>query len=187
MKYFFIIFFVCFFSKLCIAEVGKETGLKIPRFISIKSSEANIRVGPSKNYPIILRYLKKNFPLKIIEEHEDWRKVQDYEENIGWIHKSLISGKRTGLLSNKNNNFIEVFNTINGNIIGKIGNNNIVFLNKCKMNWCYVLINNQSGWINKNNIWGVKEEELLNINIFQKFLDFYWLSVIYLKKNLNFI
>ena len=182
MKYFLIIFFIFFYFKIVFAEVGKETGLKIPRFISIKSSDANIRIGPSKNYPIILKYIKKNYPLKIIEEYDDWRRVEDYKKNIGWIHKSLITGNRTGLLLNKNDNSVEIFNSVDGNIIGKIGNKNIVFLKKCKKKWCYVLINNHSGWVKKNDIWGVKKEEVFNINLFQRFEDFYWISFIYLKK-----
>ena len=52
-----IIFFILFFfiSNLGYSNnIGIETGFEIPRFVSIKSNEANIRVGPSKNYPIIL-------------------------------------------------------------------------------------------------------------------------------------
>ena len=37
--------------------LGIETGLKIPRFVSLKSSNSNLRVGPSENYPIILKYV----------------------------------------------------------------------------------------------------------------------------------
>ena len=83
------------------ASLGEETGLKIPRYVSLKSNDANIRVGPSKNYPIVIKYIKKNYPLKIIEEYQDWRKVEDFNKNTGWIHKSLISGTRTGLIFQK--------------------------------------------------------------------------------------
>ena len=126
------------FTQNTFAEIGKETGLEIPRFVSLKSNDANIRVGPSKNYPIEIKYIKKNYPLKVLEEYEEWRKVEDFKNNIGWIHKSLISGNRTGIVLSKDNKNIELLNTLGGNVIGEIGRENIINLEKCKIDWCLV-------------------------------------------------
>ena len=104
MKIILFLILTIFFHKICYAELGKETGLKIPRYVSLKSNDANIRVGPSINYPIVIKYIQKNYPLKILEEYDDWRKIEDFTENIGWIHKSLISGNRTGIIISKNEN-----------------------------------------------------------------------------------
>ena len=52
-----------------------------------------ISENSSVNYPIVLKYTKANLPLKIIEEYNDWRKIEDIDSNIGWIHKSLIKGE----------------------------------------------------------------------------------------------
>ena len=89
---------IIIFSQVSNANIGKETGLEIPRYVSLKSDDANIRVGPSKNYPIEIKYIKKNYPLKVLDEYKEWRKVEDFDKNIGWIHKSLISGIRTGIV-----------------------------------------------------------------------------------------
>ena len=173
---------IIIFSQICNAEIGKETGLEIPRYISLKSNDANIRVGPSKNYPIEIKYIKKNYPLKVLEEYEDWRKVEDFQKNFGWIHKSLISGTRTGIILSNEKKTIKLLNTLNGNVIGEIGSGNIVFLEKCKIDWCLVSFGNYRGWIDKKNIWGIKEKEIININFFQRFEDFYWKSVNSLQK-----
>ena len=50
---------IIIFSQVSNANIGKETGLEIPRYVSLKSNDANIRVGPSKNYPIEIKYKKK--------------------------------------------------------------------------------------------------------------------------------
>ena len=168
---------IIIFSNASHADIGKETGLEIPRYISLKSNDANIRVGPSKNYPIEIKYIKKNYPLKVLEEYEDWRKVEDFQKNFGWIHKSLISGIRTGIVLSNDNKTIKLLNTLNGNVIGEIGSGNIVFLEKCKIDWCLVSFGDYRGWIDKKNIWGIKEKEIININIFQRFEDLYWKSV----------
>ena len=173
---------IVIFCQVSNADIGKETGLEIPRYVSLKSDDANIRVGPSKNYPIEIKYIKKNYPLKVLEEYEEWRKVEDFKKNIGWIHKSLISGTRTGIVLSNDNKTIKLLNTLNGNIIGEIGSGNIVFLERCKIDWCLVSSPNYKGWIDKKNIWGVKEKEVMNISFFQKFEDLYWTSVNSLNK-----
>ncbi len=173
---------IIFFHQLGHANIGNETGLEIPRYVSLKSDDANIRVGPSKNYPIEIKLIKKNYPLKVLDEYEEWRKVEDFNRNIGWIHKSLISGIRTGIILSNDNKKIQLLNTLDGDVIGEIGNGNIVFLEKCKIDWCLVSLGDFEGWIDKNYIWGVKEKEIIKINIFQRFEDIYWKSVNYLNK-----
>ena len=179
MKIIIIIIAIITIIKTSSANIGGETGLEIPRYVSLKSNDANIRVGPSINYPIEIKYIKKNYPLKIFEEYEEWRKVEDFQKNIGWIHKSLISGVRTGIILSNNNKNIELFNTLGGNVIGEIGKGNIVYLEKCKINGCLVSIENYKGWINKKNIWGVQEKEIIKISFIQKFEDLYWKSANY--------
>ena len=173
---------IIIFSQVSNANIGKETGLEIPRYVSLKSDDANIRVGPSKNYPIEIKYIKKNYPLKVLDEYEEWRKVEDFNRNIGWIHKSLISGIRTGIVLSNDNKNINILNTLDGNVIGEIGNGNIVFLEKCKIDWCLVSLDDYEGWVDKNYIWGVKEKEIIKISIFQRFEDLYWKSLNYLNK-----
>ena len=167
---------IIFFSQVCNADIGKETGLEIPRYVSLKSNDANIRVGPSMNYPIEIKYIIKNYPLKVIEEYEEWRKVEDFKQNIGWIHKSLITGARTGIVLSKDNKNIELLNTLNGNVIGEIGKDNIVNIEKCKIDWCLISVGDFKGWIDKKYIWGVKKEEIIKINFFQIFEDIFWKS-----------
>ena len=173
---------IIIFSQLINADTGKETGLEIPRYVSLKSNDANIRVGPSMNYPIVIKYILKNYPLKVLEEYEEWRKVEDFKKNIGWIHRSLISGSRTGIILSNDNKNIKLLNTLDGDIIGEIGKGNIVNLEKCKINWCLVSAKNSKGWIDKKYIWGVKEKEIMKINFLQTFEDLYWKSVNYLNK-----
>jgi len=173
------------FTQNAYTDVGIETGLELPRYVSLKSNDANIRVGPSKNYPIEIKYIKKDYPLKVLEEYGDWRKVEDFKMNIGWIHKSLISGNRTGIVLSKNNKNIELLNTLGGNVVGEIGQGNIVYLKKCKIDWCYVAVKNFKGWMNKKYIWGVKEKEIIKINFLQRFEDLYWKSINFLNNIKN--
>ncbi len=185
MKILILILSLLFLNNTFAKDFGKETGLDIPRYVSLKSNDANIRVGPSINYPIVLKYVKENYPVMIVEEYQDWRKIIDFRNNTGWIHKSLIKGNRFGIIISNQKNFIIVFNTIAGKKIGEIENGNIIELRKCKLNWCLIGIQNKYGWIEKTYIWGVNENEIFNIGFFQYFSDMYIKSFNYLDKLIN--
>ena len=53
-----LVLFFCLLHNTSYAnEIGQVTGYKIPRFVSLKSDEVNLRIGSSTNYPIILKYI----------------------------------------------------------------------------------------------------------------------------------
>ncbi len=155
-------------------NIGVETGLEIPRFVSLKSNETNIRVGPSKNYPILLTFIKENYPVVVVDEYNEWRKIKDFKDNSGWLHKSLIKGERNGIILSLNKKKVGVFNTISGKKIGEISEENIVNIKKCKVSWCLIQFQKYKGWVNKKYIWGVKSDEIFNVGIFQYFIDIHF-------------
>ena len=168
----FILFFLVSFNLH--AKTGSVTGLEIPRFVSLKSNEVNLRVGPSTNYPIELMYITKNLPVEVIDEFDAWRKTKDHKGKTGWLHKSLIQGDRFVLTGYKNNNNVNLFNRPNGSIIGVIKKNNILELNNCILYWCKVSKENINGWILKKNIWGIYEFEIYNDKFYQPIINLYW-------------
>ena len=155
-------------------SIGQSTGFKLPRFVSVKSDESNLRIGASIDYPIILTYKIKNFPIEIIDEYEIWRKVVDVDGNQGWMHKSLLQGNRYGIIKIAHNQLAQIYNKPEGIVIGKIGNRNIVKINKCFSSWCYISFNKYKGWINKLNIWGAYNKEKFNMPFYQFIINWYW-------------
>ena len=168
----FILFFLLSFNLH--AKTGSVTGLQIPRFVSLKSNDVNLRVGPSINYPIELKYVQINLPVEIIDEFDVWRKTKDHEGNIGWLHKSLIKGDRFVLIQIESDSDIKIYNRPNGKEIGLIKKNNILKLNECIVHWCKIKNDNIKGWVSKQNIWGVYSSELLNIKFYQPIVKQYW-------------
>ena len=81
-----------------------------------------------------------------------------------------------------NDDRVKVFNTIEGKIVGNIGTGNIISINKCKIDWCSISINEYNGWIYKKNIWGVEDKEIINVSYFQIIIDLYWKSLNHLQK-----
>ena len=94
-----VIIIILFFIILMRADLlAQKTITK--KYLSIRTSVANLRIGPSSAHPIAFIYEKKNMPVEVIDEFEVWRKVKDYQGDIGWIHFSQLSRKRT-LLTTK--------------------------------------------------------------------------------------
>ena len=171
------ILIIIIFTILCFdiyAKKGPVTNLQLPRFVSLKSNDVNLRVGPSINYPIELKYTQNNLPVEIIDEFDVWRKIKDSENNIGWLHKRLIKGDRFILTINKNNSTKKIFSRPNGNQIGMVEKNNILKLESCLKHWCLVSHQKIRGWLSKDFVWGVYETEVYNQSFFQPIINQYW-------------
>ena len=180
-----IVFFLFLYNLSFAIELGSDTGLKLPRYVSLKSSDSNIRVGPSKNYPILINYKTSNYPLKVIEEYQDWRHIIDFEDNTGWIHKSLIKGERSGIIRVFNKKKVYVFNSANGKKIGEINSELIVQLPRCKKNWCFIVKDNNKGWVDKKHIWGVEKDEVYNLGLINMIIDYFYRSFNYIEKHVS--
>ena len=86
------------FSIVHAEQRGQVTNLPIPRFVSMKAPEGNVRRGPSLSHRVDWIFKQKNTPLKIIAEFGHWRQVVDWEGEGGWMHYSLLSGVRNILV-----------------------------------------------------------------------------------------
>lgn len=174
LKILLICFYVLFTNFVKANDVGSNTGFQIPRFVSLKSNDVNLRIGSSTNYPIILKYTIKNLPVEIIDEQDMWRKIMDIDGNQGWIHKNLIKGDRYAIINQPYKSPIQIFNKPNGKKIGVIGKRNIVKIKICLKQWCLFSHKKNKGWINKKNLWGVYSYEKINVPFYQPLIDQLW-------------
>src|ERR1700750_2734178 len=78
------------------------SGLPIPRFVSIKTDRVNVRGGPDKDHDVAWIYTRVGWPVEITAEFENWRRIRDSDGTEGWVYHSLLSGKRTGMVTAKN-------------------------------------------------------------------------------------
>lgn len=123
-------------------------------FASIKSEKANMRIGPSANYPIEWVYIQKNLPIKIVERYDQWRSVQDIEGTKGWMHKSLLSSKQYFFANGEQSAIYKTPNS-SSKIKAYMENKVIGKVLKCNGKWCKIQIENIQGWMLKENTWGI--------------------------------
>ena len=82
-------------------KIGPVTKLPIPRFVSLKANEGNMRRGPSLSHRIDWVLKRRNMPLEVVAEHGHWRKVVDRDGAGGWVHYALLSGNRTVIIESE--------------------------------------------------------------------------------------
>ena len=118
------------------ADDETESGLKLPRFVSLRSELVNARSGPGSRYPIEWVYMQKYAPVEIIAEFELWRKIKDWQGSESWVHQAMLTGKRTVKVSTPGENNIYAKPDYNSKVIAKVENLkrilSLVFLCLCK-------------------------------------------------------
>ena len=76
-------------------NLGSETKLPIPRFVSLRSNEVNLRTGPGTIYPVEWVFVRRGLPVEVVAEFDVWRRIRDWQGTMGWVHQSMLDGRRT--------------------------------------------------------------------------------------------
>ena len=147
MKIAFYILFIAFsFANLLSANENNY-------YLTLKYNKVNVRQGPGFNYPVKFVYTKKYIPLKVIDSHENFKKIIDFSKNSGWIHYTQLSKKRSAI-NIKNNSIIFKKPEIYSKPLARIEIGKLIIIKKCKKLWCKINANEFTGWIKKEYLWG---------------------------------
>jgi len=57
--------------------------------VNVRGEKVNLRAGPGKNYSVKWAY-GSGFPVVIVERKGEWLRVKDFEDDTGWMHKTLL-------------------------------------------------------------------------------------------------
>jgi SH3-like domain-containing protein len=146
-------------GSLAAAERGPVTNLPLPRFVSLKAGEGNVRRGPSLTHRVDWVFRHEDMPLKVTAEYGHWRRVQDSEGQGGWMHYALLSGVRTVVFqSEKSALRVQPNEASATKAYAERGA--IARLEECDPAWCKVSGAGVSGWASKSDIWGVDPDEV---------------------------
>lgn len=151
------------------AQTVGASGLPIPRFVSINAGEANLRTGPGQRYPVEWVYVRRHLPVEIIAEHDHWRRVRDWEGLEGWLHRSLLSGRRTVVVIGDAPQIMRSRARDDAAVVARLEPGVVARLLRCpapaeqaRGDWCTVEVDGYVGRLRRTSLWGVYLDEVVD-------------------------
>lgn len=138
---------------------GPVTGYPIPRMVTLKDNEVNVRRGPGLDYPVKYIYLRAGYPVEITAEFGHWRRIRDIDGDEGWVYKNLLDGARAVIVTEVEKGsraprpiFAEPHP--GAKIIALLEPGVIARYDLCRFEWCRIEADGLEGWIARSGIWG---------------------------------
>ena len=146
-------------------QTGTVTGLPLPRFVTVKSAETNVRVGPGTDRDIAWVFLQPSVPVEIIAEFDNWRQIRDFDGARGWMHHTLLSGDRSALVTPDEQDVLKtvpLFRTddLSGDPVALLQPKVMASLNECTGSACLLVGSDWRGWIDQTKLWGAYPDEV---------------------------
>lgn len=135
-----------------------QSGLPLPRFVSLAAEKVNLRSGPGVRYPVAWVFERKNLPVLVTAEFDYWRKVRDQDGAEGWVHKSLLSGRRYAVIVGAER-ALRREPRADSRVVLRAEPGVIGRLLACADAWCRVEIAEVAGWLPRQHIFGALEGE----------------------------
>ena len=139
-----------------------KSGMPIPRFVSLKAGRVNVRVGPGEDYKVSWVFTKPALPVEVIQEFDTWRRVRDSDGAVGWVFHSLLSGKRTAVVTpwaSGDPHPIRAKASADGAVTAYLQPGVMASIDRCRGGWCDLSGAGFSGWIEQSQLWGVYPDE----------------------------
>lgn len=134
---------------------AQEAAPKLPRYASLSSDKVYLRQGPTYAYRILWVYHRKGLPVLITAEYDVWRKVRLPDGAEGWVHRAMLSGRRTVMVTGKTPVPLRSNDNENSRIVALAAPGVIGMLGSCTNKACEIHADNEDGWIAKDRLWGV--------------------------------
>ena len=149
------------------ASLG-SSGFPVPRFVSLKSDRVNVRVGPSRDHRVGWTFVRSGLPVEIVQEFENWRRIRDWEGEEGWVFHSLLSGRRTALVTpweSSGTTPLRAQPRSDARMVAELGPRVPADVGKCASGWCEISgeVSGRefAGWIDQTRLFGVYPDEAI--------------------------
>ena len=139
-----------------------KSGLPVPRFVSLKAGRVNVRVGPGEDYKVAWVFTRSALPVEVIAEFDTWRRVRDSDGTVGWVFHSLLSSKRTAVVTPwaKGDPLpVRAEAATDSAITAYLQPGVLASIDRCRGGWCDLSGKGFAGWIEQSRLWGAYPDE----------------------------
>lgn len=142
-------------------EANRGTALPIPRFVSLRTDPINLRAGPGVRYPVEWVYVRRRLPVEVIAEFDTWRQIRDPDGAEGWVHQTMLSGRRTALVTAASAP-LRREGADTAAELARVEKGVFVSVQRCPAgDYCRVEAGGVQGWLRRDQVWGVYPTEVL--------------------------
>src|SRR5919201_2155785 len=142
--------------------VGPKSGLPVPRYVSLKPDRVNVHGGPTRDHDVLFVYTRAGLPVEITAESDNWRRIRDWEGSEGWVYHSLLSGRRTAVVTPKDKKeLVPLYDKGDSNapVIARLQAGGLGAIKRCTGDWCRIVGPGFDGWELQEQLWGVYPNE----------------------------
>ena len=138
-----------------------HSGLRLPRWVSLKYDKVNGRKGPGKNYPHLWTFARKGAPVIVVNEMDHWRKIRDIEGGESWVRSVALSGQSMAIVTRKTP--LLKSKKANSRRLAELEPNVLLNIEDCDQDFCRVEIDLETpkgkksgpkGYVRLIDIWG---------------------------------
>jgi SH3-like domain-containing protein len=130
------------------------------RFVSLRSDEVNVRVGPGVRYPVKWVFRQKSIPVEVVQEYDTWRKIRDWEGAEGWVHRAMLSSRRSVIVTGRTAT-LRRRSSDEAPAVARLARGIVAELGECTPVWCRVEVDGYEGWLRREGLWGIRKDEIL--------------------------
>jgi SH3-like domain-containing protein len=130
---------------------------EVPYWASLRYEQVNMRVGPSREYPIEWVYKRKGLPVKVLRLREGWRLVQDADGAQGWVAASQLTPERGALVIGTGLVDLRAAPDTGAALRWRAQPGVVARLLRCRDLWCEIDIAGKSGWVLAQRLWGSED------------------------------
>jgi SH3-like domain-containing protein len=141
---------------------GPKSGLPVPRFVSLKPDRVNVRGGPTRDHEVTFVYTRAGLPVEITAESDNWRRIRDWEGSEGWVYHSLLSGRRTAVVTPKDKTaLVPLYDKGDrvATVVAQLQAGVMASVKRCNGSWCHITGAGFDGWAVQEQLWGVYPNE----------------------------
>ena len=134
---------------------------KVPYWASIASGEAMTRTGPARTYPGIWLYKRRDLPVKVVQRHENWRKIEDPEGDQGWMLVTLLSDRRTAMVKDGAPREVRSDASAGSSVRYRVEAGSVGRIDQCDGQSCHIAFGKKDGWMAQSDLFGPEPGETI--------------------------
>ena len=100
--------------------------------------------------------------MQVVAETTEWRKICDPEGGVAWVHRSVVSSRRSLLNASDAEVPIRAGRSDTAPVRARLSPHALASMDACEDGWCEVRVRRMRGFVRQRDVFGAQERALCN-------------------------